>query len=87
MVNLFVQLLKDLLLGAVIHASRNVDVGDGHRGLLSLLFRVFLLFRASGVVMQVAIALRHLGRVPEYSAALAAGRANHRGRLASLGGS
>ena len=30
LVNLFVQLLEDLLLGAVIHASRDVDVGDGH---------------------------------------------------------
>jgi len=35
LVNLFVQLLEDLLLGAVIHASRNVDVGDGHLCLLS----------------------------------------------------
>src|SRR5215471_14542432 len=35
LVNLFVQLLEDLFLGAVIDASRNVDVGDGHRGLLS----------------------------------------------------
>src|SRR5215472_4016930 len=35
LVNLFVQLLEDLLLGAVIDASRNVDVGDGHLGLLS----------------------------------------------------
>src|ERR1700730_10471746 len=35
LVNLFVQLLEDLLPGAVIHASRNVDVGDGHLFLLS----------------------------------------------------
>src|SRR5215472_1532766 len=34
-VNLFVQLLKDLLLGAVIHASRDVDGRDGHLFLLS----------------------------------------------------
>src|SRR5260370_5879877 len=30
LVNLFVQLLEDLLLGAVIRASRDVDVADGH---------------------------------------------------------
>src|SRR5215469_6674190 len=30
LVNLLVQLLEDLLLGAVIHACRNVDVCDGH---------------------------------------------------------
>src|SRR5215470_7209176 len=30
LVDLFVQLLEDLLLGAVIHASRNVGAGDGH---------------------------------------------------------
>src|SRR5215470_7866044 len=35
LVDLFVQLLEDLLLGAVIDASRNVDVGDGHVCLLS----------------------------------------------------
>src|SRR5262249_43218464 len=34
LMNLFVQLLEDFLLGAVIHTSRNVDVGDRHLGLL-----------------------------------------------------
>src|SRR5262249_36913480 len=34
LVNLLVQLLEDLLLGAVIHASRDVDVGNGHLCLL-----------------------------------------------------
>src|SRR5262245_59939341 len=46
LVNLFVQLLEDLLLGAVIHAIRHVDVGDGH--FLSPL----LVCRASDVVMR-----------------------------------
>src|SRR5262245_7606530 len=46
LVDLFVQLLEDLLPGAVIHASRDVDVGDGHR------FSPLLVSRASDVVMQ-----------------------------------
>src|SRR5215831_5031503 len=46
LVNLLVQLLEDLLLGAVIHASRNVDVGDGHR------LSPFLVSRTSDVAMK-----------------------------------
>src|SRR5260370_31796437 len=71
LVKLFVQLLEDLLLGAVIHASRNVDVGDGH------LLSPVLVSRISDVVMKGGGRAAASSR---YRAALAAGRAGHRGR-------
>src|SRR5215475_5657110 len=46
LVNLFVQFLEDLLLGAVIHASRNVDVGRRASSFS------FVVSRAADVVMK-----------------------------------